>query len=400
MKVLCVFGKYQYGNSARGINTEYAAFVPALRKLGHEVVHFESWDMSAYASYAEMNQALLETVGKVQPDVILTVQMHYEIWLETLKIIQARGDVATICWTTDDSWKYRQVSRFIGSAYHAMTTTYPEIINKYHQDNIQNVLLSQWAASSETFNEPLSCKYCQYPVSFVGRAFGNRNYRISQLQKSGIEVASFGYGWPSGSIPAEEIPQIMRESVISLNFANSIGQNQIKARTFEVPGAGGFLLTEYTPGLERYYTLGKEIEIFYDIPELVEKINYYVAHPEERDAIAWAGFERTKREHNYEIRMQEVLDFAIKSKENWLKNNRIQLSQLSQLSLNDACDSHKISWELKVLSVILLWFCRLIFGQEKGSKAARRIIFELSWRLFKKTTFTASGWPGRMFPKY
>lgn len=128
MKVLCVFGKYQYGNPARGINTEYAAFVPALEKLGHEVVHFESWDMSGYISYAEMNKSLLETVERVQPDVMLTVQMHYEIWLETLKIIQSRGDVATISWTTDDSWKYRQVSRYIGHAYHAMTTTYPQMV--------------------------------------------------------------------------------------------------------------------------------------------------------------------------------------------------------------------------------------------------------------------------------
>ncbi|MBD2197806.1 MULTISPECIES: CgeB family protein [Calothrix] len=397
MKVLCVFGKYQYGDTSRGINTEYAAFVPALKKLGHEVIHFESWDMSTYVSFAEMNQSLLETVEKVKPDVMLTVQMHYEIWLETLKIIQARGDVATISWTTDDSWKYIQVSRFIGGAYHAMTTTYPDVVNKYHQDRIQNVLLSQWAASSDSFNEPLSFKLCQYPVSFVGRAFGSRNKRIAQLQKSGIEVASFGYGWSSGSIPAEEIPRIMRESVISLNFANSIGENQIKARTFEVPGAGGFLLTEYAPGLEKYYNLGKEIEIFHNIPELIEKINYYLAHAEERDAIAWAGFERTKREHNYEIRMKEVLDFAIKSKENWLKSNSIQLQKPS---FNEALQAHKLNFILKTISCILLWISIIIFGKQKGRKAARRISYEISWRLCKQTTFTASGWPGRMFPKY
>ena len=45
-----------------------------------------------------------------------------------------------------------------------------------------------------------------------------------------------------------KIPEIMRQSVISLNFSNSRQGRQIKARTFEVPGAGGFLMTETAPG--------------------------------------------------------------------------------------------------------------------------------------------------------
>ncbi len=85
---------------------------------------------------------------------------------------------------------------------------------------------------------------------------------IARLNEYGIGVSCFGYGWPSGSLAAEKIPQIMRKSIISLNFANSRGQNQIKARTFEVPGAGGFLLTEYAPGLEKFYSIGKEIDVF------------------------------------------------------------------------------------------------------------------------------------------
>ena len=52
MKILCVFGKHHYGRPALGIGIEYAAFTSALRRLGHEVVHFESWDRSLYCDYA------------------------------------------------------------------------------------------------------------------------------------------------------------------------------------------------------------------------------------------------------------------------------------------------------------------------------------------------------------
>jgi spore maturation protein CgeB len=395
VKVLCVFGKYQYGDPSRGIGTEYAVFVPALKRLGHEVVHFESWDRRCYSSYAELNRVFLETVERELPDVLLAVQLNYEIWLETLQSGQALGDVATICWMTDDSWKYREVSRFIGNAYHAVTTTYPEVVPKYYRDGIPNVLLTQWAANSETLQEPLAAIDCQYRVSFVGAAHGNRKRRIEELRAHGIEVSCFGYGWPAGSVSAEDIPHIMRKSIISLNFANSMGQNQIKARTFEVPGAGGFLLTEYAPRLEEFYTISKEIEIFHGKEELVEKINYYLGHLEDRNSIARAGFERTSREHTYEIRMKEVLDFALCSRDKWLKNHGKQ----SELSFDQAVQTHRVNVLFKLLRKMLVCSCVLIWGNVRGRRAARRLMFEFSWRFFGQKTFTASGWPGRMFPE-
>jgi len=394
MKILCVFGKHQYGDPSRDIGTEYAAFMPALRNLGHDVVHFESWNRGCYSNYAELNRALLEAVEREHPDVMLAVQFNYEIWLETLQIIQATGDTATVCWTTDDSWKYREVSRFIGRSYHAMTTTYPETLPRYQRDRIDNVLLTQWAANSENLREPLVAKECEYQVSFVGAAHGDRRKRIATLNEYGIGVSCFGYGWPSGPVAAEKIPQIMRKSIISLNFSNSRGQNQIKARTFEVPGAGGFLLTEYAPGLEKFYSVGNEIDAFFRTEELVEKINHYLSHPAERDAIASTGFQRTKREHTYEIRMKEVLNFAVSSRDRYMRVNRKPIMH----TFDELARVHHVVSALRFLREMMVLPCVLIWGKERGLRAARRISFELSWRFFGRETFTASGWPGRMFP--
>ncbi|MBU0734769.1 MAG: glycosyltransferase [Proteobacteria bacterium] len=395
MKVLCVFGKYQYGDPSRGIGTEYVSFVPALKRLGHEVIHFESWNRKCYSNYAELNKALLTTVNREHPDVMLVVQLNYEIWLETLQSIQAAGDVATICWTTDDSFKYREVSRFIGSSYHVITTTYPEALPMYHRDRIHSVLLTQWAANSENLREPLAAKECEYQVSFVGAAHGDRKERIARLNDHGIGVSCFGYGWPSGPVAAEEIPQIMRKSIISLNFANSKGQNQIKARTFEVPGAGGFLLTEYAPGLEEFYSIGSEIDVFFKTEELVKKTGYYLSHPEKRDLVARAGFQRTVREHTYEIRMKEVLDFALSARDRYIAANKKPV----MYSFDKLDRAHRVGSVSRLLREIIVLPCVLIWGEERGPRAARRLIFELSWRLFGKKTFTASGWPGRLFPE-
>ena len=43
MRILCVFGRHNYGDPARGEGVEYTHFLPALRTLGHEVEFFESF---------------------------------------------------------------------------------------------------------------------------------------------------------------------------------------------------------------------------------------------------------------------------------------------------------------------------------------------------------------------
>jgi len=397
VKILCVFGKHQYGDPSRGLGTEYAAFVPSLKNLGHEVIHFESWDRRFYPNFGELNKNLLNVIERERPHVMIAVQLNYEIWIETLHIIKDNSGVATICWSTDDSWKYREVSRFIGKVYHAMTTTYAKTIPLYHRDGIANVLLTQWAANAENPAAPIKAEECIYPVTFIGAAHGNRRHRIKHLKSLGVEVLCFGHGWPSGPVAARDIPGIMRKSVISLNFSNASGRggNQLKARTFEVPGAGGFLLTEYTPGLEAVYDIGREIEVFHDTKELAEKIKYHLSHFEKRDKIAIAGYERTLSDHTYKIRLKEVIDFALSAKGHGAVNEATPL----RTSFDQLLRAHGMNFGLRFLRQALVFPAMLVWGKVRGPRAARRLVFELSWRFFGKETFTASGWPGRMFPE-
>ncbi|KEO57888.1 CgeB family protein [Thalassospira permensis] len=391
MRVLCVFGKHQYGDPSRGLGIEYVSFIPALKKLGHEVLHFESWAKDNYKDFSDLNKKLLETVITFEPEIILTVHMSYEIWAETIDIISARDGVKTISWAADDSWKYKEVSRFIGRHYHVMTTTYDYIVPRYHKDGIRNVLLTQWAAPENWLSEPLPSKDCQYEVSFVGAAHGSRIKRVEELKKNGIEVACFGHGWPAGPVPAERIPFIIRNSKISLNFANSYGENQIKARTFEVPGCGGFLVTENARNIEKFYENGKEVIIFDTDKELEDLIKYYLANPEERDDIAQNGFSRTAREHTYVNRMESILNYSSSVEPyNRKKNNNS--------SLEKSIKYHRKTYLLTAIRKIICGLLCVIFGKRRGPRAARRLVFGLSWRFLGHHTFTAKGFPGRMFP--
>ena len=84
-------------------------------------------------------------------------------------------------------------------------------------------------------------------------------------------------------------------------------------RMYQVPAHGMMLLCDKA-GLnahERIFEPGKEA-IFYDsIDDAMEKIEYYLQHPEEREEIARGGFARVHRDYDGETHLKNFLDWAI-----------------------------------------------------------------------------------------
>jgi len=402
VKILCVLGEHNYGDPARGESYEYVNFLPALKNLGHEVVFFESFNKTKYADYSDLNLRLLQKIAHEDPDIILCVMVSYEIWLETFQLIREGTRSLIISWSTDDSWKYEQFSRLISPCFDLYATTYPEALAKSRQDGFDNFVLTQWAANSEKFNEPLPASQCRYAVSFIGSSYGNRPQWIAALRERGITVDCFGHGWENGTVAAEDIPRIMRDSVISLNFGDSgvvmqgftPGKSrQIKARVFEVPGAGGFLMTEFAEGLDGFFRIDEEVAVFDGISELVEKIEYYLTHPDVRDRIALAGHSRAREQHSYERRFGEIIAMAGKL-QTIRSGGSIDFDSFKRIA-----QQHEVGLFLSLLRKLLVAPCVLLWGNVRGPRAARKLLFELSWRLAGKKTYSASGWPGRLFYK-
>lgn len=84
-------------------------------------------------------------------------------------------------------------------------------------------------------------------------------------------------------------------------------------RAFEVPGRGGFSIFPDIKGIEECYEDGKEIVLYEhgNLQDLKDKIDYYLLHNQEREAIRKAGFERTKQDHTYVNRWKFILDTVV-----------------------------------------------------------------------------------------
>jgi hypothetical protein len=105
-------------------------------------------------------------------------------------------------------------------------------------------------------------------------------------------------------LPLRDLVWVINATKINLNLTLDRyvpGLRQIKGRPFEVTLSGGFLLTEYAPDLEKYFEIDREIVCFEDIREAQQKIEYYLGHPDEREAIAERGYRRACRDYTAKV---------------------------------------------------------------------------------------------------
>ena len=63
-------------------------------------------------------------------------------------------------------------------------------------------------------------------------------------------------------------------------------QDTVNMRLFEATGQGSFIITQHLDNLNQFFEPGTEIETYQTQSELLEKIQFYLDHPEEREAIA------------------------------------------------------------------------------------------------------------------
>lgn len=345
MKILYVASKYDYGRPEQGFSFEHYNFYDTLVKMNNsenKVIYFPVDEIILNKGEKKMNELLLKTAFEEKPDLIFFINGGTEIKKEIIQKLTKESGAITFNWFCDDPWKFESYSRHWAPLYNFVATTDFRSFKKYQKTGYKNVIYTQWACN-HFFYKPLNSPKI-YDVTFVGLPHGKRKKIIEKIKKAGIEVKCWGRGWPNGRVSQEEMLRIFSQSKINLNFAGgsttllkamgsiflsrssdrsfrinnprywlgnlkaiaSVFRKQIKARNFEVLGCKGFLLTEYVEHLEEYYKIGREIDCFHNISELIEKIRYYLPHEKEREAIAEAGYRRTFKDHTYEKRFNEI----------------------------------------------------------------------------------------------
>lgn len=106
----------------------------------------------------------------------------------------------------------------------------------------------------------------------------------------------------------DEMPKVFRQSRINLNISRRGMRSAVPLRCFDVMGSGGFLLSNFQSGFLDMFVPDQDF-VFYDSKEdFVQKIGYYLAHEDERAAIAKNGHDKVAAKHTYRHRVREMFN--------------------------------------------------------------------------------------------
>ncbi|MEM3062227.1 MAG: glycosyltransferase [Nitrososphaerota archaeon] len=166
---------------------------------------------------------------------------------------------------------------------------------------------------------PTDVKNYQCDIGMIASYYKKRGEILSAVQ--GLDVAIWGMGWkkspelkqfPSGTLRGKSLTgrQIATAYNVIKICPNAHHSQSIlgglNMRAFEIPGAGGFQITDYIEGMEEHFEIGKEIVVYQSPEHFRELAEYYLKHDDERKAIAKRGYERVIRDHTYQQRLKKI----------------------------------------------------------------------------------------------
>lgn len=325
-RILAVLLEWDYGISSRGPSLEKTCFIDALGQLAVSVEPL--WYDDYLQDIGSLQELVLKRAKELRPDLILFVP--YTDQFTTVTLDALKRDYQTYAWFGDDQWRFDSFTARYATHFTHVSTTDPWSVARYRQLGIEPIL-TQWAGQPYAVERGALADESdfEYDVSFIGAKTKYREWFVQRLTDIGIPIACFGAGWTNGRVDNVAMERIFRASRINLNISNSVSQDirfvlsgprnllhylrspkrveQLKARNFEIPLAGGFQLTNYVPCLERYLAIGDEVAIYSTPEECAGQIRYYQAEAVKRKQIAASGHLRSLTEHTYRHRLEKIL---------------------------------------------------------------------------------------------
>jgi len=330
-----------FGSMARGV-------VAGLRRLGNEVESANYREIIPKVTTARLkllrrfllgwfvrdyNNYLLGIQERFEPEMFLAVKGSY-ILDKTIREFRRRG-VRTYNFYPDVSafTHDKYIPKALAEYDHIFSTKsfhkrdFPErlgvrsvsfVPHGYDPDVYRPLELSEW-----------DIRRYECDVCFIGSHTAKKERLIASIAAAlpDVRVKIWGNLWKSrcksaaldGAITGRPLlgwdyAKAVRASRISLGINSEVvmgasSGDLMSQRSFEIPASGGFMIHERNDEIRSFYREDKEVVLFDDSPELVEKVRYYLDRPDEREAIARAGHERCVPAYSYDERMKQCLHF-------------------------------------------------------------------------------------------
>ncbi|MCB5266554.1 MAG: glycosyltransferase [Candidatus Cloacimonetes bacterium] len=222
--------------------------------------------------------------------------------------IAAKRFIAMVFWDTEQF--FEQIDRYYAQlADLVILPANYEYVYKLQALNINAIC--PFSLFDSTKYKPAEETSSNIDVSFVGEVTkGKRKEYISYLEDNGINIEAYGSGTKNGKVSFERVVEIFNTSKINLSFTGTYANDvysfcsninnrilQNKGKPIEIALCGGFVLTEYVPGIEKVFE-PDTIDTFLTKETLLEKVKYYLSHEQQRSEMAKAAYLHAKKNYD------------------------------------------------------------------------------------------------------
>lgn len=318
----------------------------ALRGLGHTVCVFDAPQFHAGfsalralqvegARLEHLEKSFLRVVGQAvgaladsfAPDLVLALA---QAPLDRMALEKLRRDnVPAVMWFVED-YKVFAYWRVFAPLYTAFAVIQREpFLSALAAAGQPNALYLPLAADP-VFHAPARLTAAEREeygadIAFVGAGYPNRRRAFRALRDKDFKI--WGSDWHGeeslaahiqrggARISPEDCVKIYTATHVNLNLHSSVQARElvpagdfVNPRTFELAAIGAFQLVDKR-GLMPELFAEDELATFGSLEEMLRRTEWFLAHPEEREAFARRGQARVLREHTYTHRMQALLEF-------------------------------------------------------------------------------------------
>jgi spore maturation protein CgeB len=133
-----------------------------------------------------------------------------------------------------------------------------------------------------------------------------RLYGLTSLKKNVYFNLKYGFpGWVT-ILPFADYVPLYQRAKIGINVHNRGDYTVGGYRLFDLPANGVMQISDGGQYLEQFFSVEKEVVPYRDADELIEKVEYYLAHDEERRRIALNGFRRVRKDYKIAVMLMKA----------------------------------------------------------------------------------------------
>lgn len=324
------------------------AVVTAFNQLGHVVDSFFWLDYFKSTNFlvhlclrlqnkfligpviAKLNRGFVSKSLEFKPDLIFVYRGTHIKSSSIIAIKNALPACRILGYNNDDPYSHGH-SLWLWKHFMKCVPLY-DVMFAYRQHNVAEYLesgakkvelLMPWFVPSKD-KPKLPCEAIErkFDVVFIGHFEDDQRVQyLRKISESNFKLGLFGPDWnraPSFDWLTKYQPVLplrgdlyrttLLSSDIALCFLSALNRDTYTRRCFEIPAMGVFMLCQYSSDLAQLFEDGVDAVFFHNPEDMMEKIQYYLHHGDERNQIAANGQSRVVRDkHDIVSRMNYVL---------------------------------------------------------------------------------------------